>query len=312
MEFIDKFIDNIEDNEKKFIFKNKIYRLCNQVKYIENKSKKLNFIKNNQIGGENKKINIDNNIYYYNSDKLELIDKKDQLYDPNGATLNKVELTFYTLENKINGQSIKFPNEKGCGAVLYYKKDDNVVIEELSNYDDCIKCKDVTVEYKVGVILMQVMLYEINKYIKPKSISIHDNAFMKCVNDKLQLIYLRTITKGEPYYTKFGFIAKDINVYNYNKMIFNKQIMIKEIAFYELLTLKKSKNLFTENEKDRIKNKILPYYEKNKNKLASEFLNGLLRNNKNCSIIAKIYLLLYKNIGYKEYNDKSFYINYKK
>ena len=151
------------------------------------------------------------------------------------------------------------------------------------------------------------MLYNAKK-LKPKSIKLNDTSKWNCNQENLQLIKLRTITRGEPYYIKYGFIPIDMETYKYNKIVFNKQILIKETAFESLINVKNYNKLYSNEEKERIINKLIPYYEKNKNKTASEFLLRLLNNKNNCSIISKIYELLYLDIGYKKYSNKEFYI----
>ena len=93
------------------------------------------------------------------------------------------------------------------------KSEDNIAnIHSINNDNDCIKCFE-NKTFKVGEILMRIMICIcIHKNIK--KVQLTDNSNLVCGNEKIPLIYLRTITHGKPYYTKFHFKPIDHNKNN--------------------------------------------------------------------------------------------------
>jgi len=211
------------------------------------------------------KIKIENNNYYYNVKDLELLDRK--------------YLKFFTLYNTIKDQNIENVNMQGCGTVLY----------------------------KVGDIMMQIMMKYTNDIIKNNKvnkITIQDNSKWKCDNFNFELIYLRTLTQGEPFYSKYGFTpvnSNDYEKYRNNKIIFKKNIRLNKLELKDIKFKDENlKKIFM----DSIKN--------NKNKTVAEYIKDLLENKNNCKMFHNIYKEIYRKCGYDEYDTKAFKIIIKK
>lgn len=81
--------------------------------------------------------------------------------------------------------------------------------------------------FNVGEILFRIMIY-ICVYKKIKKIHLSDNSYLSCGNDKIPLIYLRTLTKGKPYYTKFCFLPIDHNTNDENEYYKNELLIYKD------------------------------------------------------------------------------------
>ena len=107
------------------------------------------------------------------------------------------------------------------------------------NHDtDCLKSEDNNHVYKVGDILMQIIIKllkveEIFNHIKQIEVSEEKK---KCYDIGIELLYLRTMTCGIPYYAKFGFrpnnesdyevFRHNRNNYKLNKNINNDELIV--------------------------------------------------------------------------------------
>ncbi len=92
----------------------------------------------------------------------------------------------------------------GCRLILLDNELKEARIQSVSNYEECIKCSNSDVVYKADNIMMQIMI-DICKTQKLRKISLQDNSKKIFTGNSIELIYFRTITKGNPYYSKFGF-----------------------------------------------------------------------------------------------------------
>ena len=180
-----------------------------------------------QVGGVKKEIKLkDGYTYEYHIDEIIPIDSKHNRL----CFLNIDESQFY------------------CACLLYNtKKSGNSVlrIEGIFNGEDCIKCTDKNNKYKVGNILMQVIL-EIVKTKKEfehiTEIELSDTSIKKCYGIGIKLKYLRTITHGEPYYAKYGFRPQnklDYKTYKYNKELYKKGVHINSSIIKDIFKLSK-------------------------------------------------------------------------
>jgi len=153
------------------------------IKFIgKTKNKKLIFSDIIQKGGKKQKININDNDYYYNIEYTEPLESNNN--------------TIYLLT--VN------EGAHGCGLILLNNNTKEARIQGVSNYSECIICKNSNIKYKVGDILMQIILEECKK-LKVKRVSLEDKSKKNFTGCSIELIYFRTITHGEPYYCKFGF-----------------------------------------------------------------------------------------------------------
>ena len=108
---------------------------------IINKSKNKKLIFKYQDGGKIKSYNFENNNYYYN---VEYAKSKDN-------SSNEVHLV------TINDGTV------GCGLILIDNKTHYANIQSVADYSDCIKCDNPNIKYKVGAIMMQIIIEECKK-----------------------------------------------------------------------------------------------------------------------------------------------------
>lgn len=165
----------------------KILLMFNNIKTkfeIVNKSQKkfLKFV--NQKGGKIKTFLNNNETFYYNVEYAKSLD------------------TTYS-HNEVYLLTVNEGNE-GCRLILIDKERNEANIQSVSNYSDCIICKNPDVKYKVGVVLIQIIIYECKK-LKVKKITLEDNSQKIFTGSSIELIYYRTMAQGTPYYIKFGF-----------------------------------------------------------------------------------------------------------
>ena len=152
----------------------------------------------------------------------------------------------------------------------------------------------------------------------------------------LILRIIKTLTTGEPYYCKYGFKPKtddDIEVYNHNKKIFNKQQLLNTIKINELIL----NNISNEKHIKIYKKYIIPIINECDNKPVNIFIKklfGIMRlsvppdtaglssaqvllkageinldpytKSVVCFIIEKIYIKIYDLLGYKRYLEAVF------
>ena len=187
---------------------------CNNINY-------LNFIKNKKIPLKHK-----NNLYGGNlsgKNDFTLTSKYSVLIDEYNDTLddNKKYINFIKL-NATKDERGDYKEDDHCAVLIIDTIKNKATIQSLNNYKDCLKCKIGNEDFKIGDILMHIIL-SLCKKENIKKIILTDTSYFLCGNDKITLMYLRTLTKGEPYYCKFGFTPKyedDIKVWNYNKKKF--------------------------------------------------------------------------------------------
>jgi hypothetical protein len=269
--------------------------------------------RNKQIGGEIKETEIEGTKYEYNAE---------------------IGIPHMTDQKILLFLNITGTNEN-CALIMYdtIKSDGSTaILHGIMNDEDCIKCLDSNKKYKTGNILMQIVI----KYIKNsknlshiKRIELDDASVKKCFDYGIRLIYLKMITHGETYYSKFGFKPKkvdedynendemtDYKIFKYNKKIFKTNRNLTNIEIIDVINnseLKKNSLLFYE--------KVLKLYlEENTIIDTSIFMKKIvnLAFDKNlnidkkkpiCNFINSIYKKLYKKIGYKKYESNIWALN---
>lgn len=270
-------------------------------KLVDIKKIKLNFI--NQFGGDIKNIIIDNNEYFYNIETGITVNAKKQEY-----TLKLITLDGY----------------EGCGTILYSLLSKKANISNVYSANECIFTKDPNIKYKVGDILMQIMIY-ICRQLKIKYLELTDNSNYPFTGEGIKLSIFRTMTKGEPYYMKFGFL----NIIEKNKINENKSVYKKKPKMNadEILKIIKN-NIDTEDQyyndainilnkvTKKVKNNIIDVTafvnyifakakdeEKNieivRDKNAKNVRNRIALINKYSYILNRIMIDLYTKSGYK-------------
>jgi hypothetical protein len=144
-----------------------------------------------------------------------------------------------------------------------------------------------------------------------KQIILSDTSYLLCRYDKILLMYLRTLTKREPYYCKFGFTPKydyDINVWNYNKKKFLENPTLTKDELVNIIMYRK----FDENNSNdkkilyHINNNVIPKL-KNTN-VISNVIEIMLecKTNSSCHLLYTIYMSVFHKLGYMEYKNKTF------
>ena len=261
-----------------------------------------------QIGGEKKLINIQNNTFEYHIQKITFDDNEKRL-----CFLNIDETADY------------------CACLLYSSKSSGnttLRIEGIFNGNDCVKCENPTYKFKIGNILMLIILRLINEksmFSHIKQIELSDTSQLKCDNFGLQLKYLKTITEGIPFYAKYGFRPMsnyDLDIFRFNRENYklNKQITNNQIF-----------QIITEIKLDKLTNQIYqkyfyPYIVNNHIINPKIFLNNMIEfiklNQQNilsnntikliCDLISKIYKKIFFILGYKEYDNNIWILNIKK
>ncbi len=237
-----------------------------------------------QIGGERKNITLNGNIFTVDMVVQKAIKGEDDY-----------EIYYYNLDN----ESIT------CGVIQINEKTKKAFITGLSNFQGCLMCDDKKFKYKTGEMLMQLML---QLCVKKKIISIKttDNSKIDCkgLNDKFELIYLRTMTHGEPYYIKFGFVpynVEDQKIYDVNKKIFNTATVNTQ-KITAILNFFKNENNVNLNE-NKIK-MIVKSLNKHPHIELYKFINYMFDNYP--IFLRKIYKDIYNEFGYKSYSSKVF------
>ena len=312
----------------------------------------LDFLENNQIKNltfeKNKKIKLKyNNLlqggdftginnFIVNSEYIANIDEYIDMVDKNKKYINFIKI------NAIKDIRGDYETKDHCAILIIDMKRKSASIQSLNNYKDCLKCKDGNEDYKIsdtqelisqdinsgahqrqnnvlslGCILMRIILTLCRKE-KVNEITLTDNSYFLCNNDnnKIPLKYLRTLTKGEPYYCKFGFRPKyeeDITTWKNNKKIFLEKPTITKKEFKKILMDRK----FDENDKyDKkilyhINNFVLPKLEDEN--VISVIIKIMMecKTDISCDILKFLCERIYLKI-YKEYKHKTFIMNFNK
>jgi len=197
-------------------------------------------------------------------------------------------------------------------------EDNTLYIQAIMNQDDCVKSEDKNDVYKVGDILMQIIIQLVKKdksLSHIKQIELSDTSKKMCYNIGIELLYLRTITHGIPFYAKYGFkpeydVDRDTFRYNRNNFKLNKTITNDEL-FKIIEKVKINKNKKTNN----IYKKYFYNYIKDNNIINPKILlTNMIKvmNNTNdvnekkeiCNIVNFIYKDIYRILGYKDYRKK--------
>ena len=226
----------------------------------------------------------------------------------------------------INEQSIM------C-AILNFDYERKIAsIQSIGDYNNCLLCANRKEEYKVGQMLMIIIINIcLEKKPKIKYIELKDNSTFRCMktypdqeiewkssyqhHHSLILRIIKTLTTGEPYYCKYGFKPKtdyDIEVYNHNKKIFNKQQLLNTININSINKLV-LKNINNEKHIKIYKKYIIPLIDECKNKPVNIFIKKLFEINPDpytksvvCFIIETIYINIYDLLEYKHYSKAVF------
>lgn len=290
----------------------------------------LNIKNNNMLGGDeytldlkiNKvkyQVNIDeysdmiytqsNNKTFKNKEEYQKIDVNDikMTENPNKKTISFIKF------NSIKDENGDYKEDDHCAVLIVDFVKKKSTIQSLNNYNDCVRClTNNKIFFRTGDILTQIMIIMSIKN-KLKYIELTDNSYLLCKNSKLLLIHLRTITKGTPFYTKYGFISQyEKDIYNHNLNIYNKQKTLTKEKIIKYLYFKK----FDKNKDveilNYIQNILIPRLKTIN--LVSDFINSIINDKSKvaCSLLYNIYMKIYEDIGYYKYENKKFVLDLKK
>jgi hypothetical protein len=271
---------------------------------LEQTSGKLSF--KIHKGGKKQLIKLkDRNIYEYHIDAITPLDDTQKQIHFMNLTENHDNCVFLYFDTKDSGNN-------------------SLIIQSIMNDKDCVKSDNDQHIYKVGDILMQIII-QLVKIAKPfshiKQIELSDVSKKKCYGISLELIYLKTITDGIPFYAKYGFRPQnevDYEIFRYNR---NNYKLNKTITNDQLFTIIKESKL--KKETYEIYKKYFNDYIKN-NKIINpkELLESMIvyidnTHNVNekkeiCNLVYAIYKEIYKILGYKEYRDKIWILKIRK
>jgi hypothetical protein len=296
-----------------------INRDCRLSKGLMTHSKSKLYFKS-QVGGKKQMIKLkDGKTYEYHIDTIvPYDDTKKQISFLNLTETNDncMFLFFDTQNSKENtpgfGSACTYDNPAVSGGTE--RRMIPLYIQSISNQDDCIKSEDNRYKYKVGDILMQIIIQLVKEkklFSHIKQIELTDISKKMCYGIGLQLIYLRTITHGIPYYAKYGFRPNneedyDIFKYNRNNFKLNKTITNDKL----LQIIEKSKS----NDNNSYKKYFYDYIKSNNIINPKILLTDMIKvmNNTNdvnekkeiCNFIHKIYKKIFNILGYKDYENK--------
>jgi len=270
----------------------------NYLYFIKSKILPLEFVNDNLEGGKryDLELKINNQKYKVHIDEYSDTD------DDNKKIINFIKL------GAILNKDDEYKEDDHCGVLILDKINENSTIQSINNYTECLKCLEGVKPFKVGDILTQIMII-MSMRNNMKKISLTDNSYLMCANSKISLIHLRTMTKGIPYYAKYGFIPtyeNEYKIFEENKKIFKKKPTLTKEELINLFFFHKF-----DDHKDKkiikyISNTLIPRLKKNN--LVSEFIDKIIddKNEEGCTILFHIYMKIYDKIGYDIYKDRYF------
>lgn len=232
--------------------------------------------------------------------------------DEYNASTEKI-FALIKLDAEYNNIKGDFEEDDYCGYMIIDETNKSATIQSLSNYKKCIECIEKKVNYKIGDILMQIMII-IAKKKGIETITITDNSQITCNNYKLQLIYFRVLTQGKPLYTKYGFIPvnkKDFDRCNDNHTLFYTHPTISKTRILKMILKYCDKQNI-----DTFNAYINKLYDNKDKLLISTLFNKIMEDSKNnislCELIYNIYMQVYDYANYKRLYDNSFILNLNK
>ena len=290
------FAQNNMFNVMEFIRNNNIRFLT----FIKSTILPLHLYNDELYGGDigNVTIKLNNNKYLI---------QKDEYEDMGGD--NRLIINIVKIKAKPNSND-EFEEYDNCAILIIDKNNKTGSIQSLANYTDCLKCIDKTQPIKVGDVLIRIIMilaYR-NKLIK---LNLTDDSYLQCGNVKIPLVHLRTMTKGEPFYCKYGFIPNnkiEYNVYKHNKQIFLSKPKISKKRFIKYIT---TNDFYIEHSEDKkVKNYIskilIPRLEDYN--LVSDLIKNMIndKTNESCYLLYYSYMKIYEYCKYSSYKFKSF------
>jgi hypothetical protein len=289
------FEDHNMFNVMEFIRDSKIQLL----KFVKSTTLSLD-LHNNLIGGdiENVTIKVNGNKYLI---------QKDEYEDMGGDNRLIIDLIKIKAKPDSNGDFYKNDN---CAILIIDKSNKTGAIQSLANYTDCLKCIDKIHPFKVGDVLIRIIIILAHRNGLVK-LNLTDDSYLECSNIKIPLIHLRTMTKGEPFYCKYGFFPnteRECKVYKYNKKIYLSKPMISKKRFIKYII---SNEFYIKHSKDKkiiyyINNILIPRLEDNN--IVSILINSMINDKieESCYLLYYSYMKIFEYCKYSLYVFKSF------
>ncbi len=230
-------------------------------------------------------------------------------------------INFIKINSIFNKKNDDFNQDDYCGIIIIDDKNKEASIQSINSYDDCIKCFE-NKSFKIGEILFRIMIC-ICVFRKIKKINLIDNSYLSCGNDKIPLIYLRTIIKGKPYYAKYCFYPinhnkdgendyyeNELQIYKDNVDKFNTNPTIKKNKLIKILNYQKFNKIKDKNMIDYLNDIITPYLNSfTSNDISiKDFVSFMIEDKKRipCLLLVNIIMTLFNKCDYKQYKYKHF------
>lgn len=269
--------------------------------YYDNDS--INDNVNNNINNNTMTHNSHNEYKKININDIKIIENK------NRKIINFIK--FGSKKNKYD----EYKENDHCGIMIIDMEKKTSTIQSVNNYTNCIKCLSTGKNiFKIGDILMQIMII-ISLKNNLHKIHLTDNSYLLCGKTvKIPLIYLRTLTQGKPFYSKYGFIPKykqDLEAYNANILNFNKNKIITKEQFIKYFYYRKFDEKISEHKKilAYLNNDLIPRLKKEN--YVSDILASIINDEtkEGCSILNNILMKIYDDLEYIKYDDKNFILD---
>lgn len=230
-------------------------------------------------------------------------------------------------------------NSVGCATLNFDYEKKTAYIQSLGDYGNCVFCPTHNVNFKVGQILMLMILTLCKEKKNIKTIELTDISTFNCFNtfnkkdeyignsqykmhDNFDLKILSTLLKGFPYYCKYGFEPKsleDKEILKHNIKVYNKHIILNTINLKDniqkyLSELKIIKNNQSDKYFEIVNKYVIPTINNYANKPIDEFIYHIINinpeNHKDkiilCNIIISFYKKIFESLGYKKFIGKIF------
>ena len=274
--------------------------------FVKSTTLPLHLYNDNLIGGDVEIFDLKVNGNHY-------VIQKDEYEDMGGDNRLIINVVKIKAKPDSNGD---FDKNDNCAILIINKNDRTGAIQSLANYTDCLKCIDQTQPFKVGDVLIRIIIILAYRNGLTK-LNLIDDSYLECGNVKIPLIHLRTMTKGEPFYCKYGFIPnteEEFEVYKYNKQIYLLNPMISKKRFMKYII---SNKFYIKNRKNK---KMLEYINNNlilrfeDSNLVSSLIKSMIddKTYESCYLLYYSYMDIYKYCKYLPYGFKSFDLDMKK
>ena len=147
----------IKDNSLNYFTDQYLQSLNIHCLYHKKSKKKFFTLKRKQKGGERKFVTVNKNRYEFELD----------IYDDDMDEDNKrKEITIFNLEDE----------NIGCGIIIVDKQTNEGNIQSISNYKSCLKCIEQHNDYKVGDVIIQILI-ALSRKMK---LTLEDNSMLIC------------------------------------------------------------------------------------------------------------------------------------